>query len=119
MAESDKPQRPDRLHARTSERVEGMSDEARAEIARNIAGRRAVVVEPRFGRGAEAAEAELAAEAARIRADLSRTERRLDRLERAATGSRYQMGTGSGPAGRYARLLTRAERLERRLRALR
>ena len=118
MADSD-TSRPDRLHARTSERVDRMSDEARAEIARNFAAKRAIVAEPRFGRGAEAAEAELAAEVARVRADLQRTERRLDRLERASSGGRYQLSTGGMPSGRYARLLTRAERLERRLRALR
>jgi hypothetical protein len=116
---SDQPEQPDRQHVRTSERVERMSDEARAEIARTIAAGRGLVADPRFGRLAEAEEAALAEERARVKADLHRTERRLIRLARSGGGGRYQMGAGSGPKGRYARLLSRADRLERRLRSLR
>ena len=52
-------------------------------------------------------------------ADLHRTERRLYQLDRFTSRPRYAMTSAGGPTGRYARLLSRANRLERKLRALR
>ena len=105
-----------------------MSEEARAELARNLAGRRDVLPDESGRRSVTsytathgiADDPEAAAEAVRIAADLQRTERRMYRLERSMSRSRYQMGDGSGsPTGRYARLQRRADRLERKLRRLR
>jgi hypothetical protein len=125
--------RPDdsdrRLYAHTSDRVDEMSEEARAELARNLAGRKASVPDPRLrgpiaipytgsGRVSAAEEEEIAAEVERLSADLHRTERRLHQIERASTSSRYQMGEGGTPSTRYTRLERRARRLERQLRSL-
>jgi hypothetical protein len=126
--------RPDdnarRLYARTSDRVDQMSEEARAELARNLAGRKDAGVPDERVRGpiaipysgsarvSAAEEEEAAAEVARLSADLHRTERRLHQIERATTSSRYQMGEGGTPSARYVRLERRARRLERKLRGL-
>ena len=125
--------RPDdnarRLYARTSDRVDQMSEEARAELARNLAGRKEAVPDAALrgpiaipytgsGRVSAAEEEEIAAEVARLSADLHRTERRLHQIERATTSSRYQMGEGGTPSARYVRLERRARRLERKLRGL-
>jgi hypothetical protein len=128
MDEKHKRQGPI-VSARTSDRVAEMSDELRADIARDLAGRRDTVPDQpvrrrlttpyEAGRRADTADAEVEAPAARIAADLHRTERRLYQLERGSTSSRYQMHEGGPPSGRYARLLRRAEQLERQLRALR
>jgi hypothetical protein len=103
-------------------RVERMSDTEREDVARKLAGRRDVAparsILPSPHGLDSAGEAARAEEAARITAELRRTERRLDRLDRFSTKSRYQMGSGSAPAGRYARLERHAERLERKLRSL-
>lgn len=121
---------PGRVSARTSDRVAQMSDEARAELARNIAERRAAGadVPERKATGTAAnpvrriaavPEPEAAAAAVRIAADLKRTERRIHQIERSFGSSRYQMAEGGPPSGRYARLVRRANQLERQLRALR
>ena len=118
----DNDRQPDNLGAHR--RVERMSDTEREDVARKLAGRRDIgpvtAIRPRtspWGND-EAAEAARAEEAARVTAELRRTERRLDRLDRFSTKSRYQMGGGSAPSGRYARLERHAERLERKLRSL-
>jgi hypothetical protein len=121
------------LHRGTSNRIDGLSTEERAALHREFAGKRT----PDSGSGSarrrltpagfpmdplakpSREEEELAAEAARVAADLHRTQRQLDRIERSSTRSRYVMSTGGAPHGRYARLLSRADRLERRLRKLR
>jgi hypothetical protein len=124
------PDGPGKVSARTSDRVARMSDEARAELARNIAERRAAggdvperkaTVSPLkpARRGATVPEPEADAAAVRIAADLQRTERRIQQIERSFSSSRYQMAEGGPPSGRYARLLRRANRLERQLRTLR
>ena len=126
--------RPDdnarRLYARTSDRVDEMSEEARAELARNLAGRnggsvpdagiRGPISVPYSGSGrvSAAEEEQIAAEVARLSADLHRTERRLHQIERASTSSHYQLGEGGAPSPRYVRLERRARRLERQLRGL-
>ena len=117
-----------RLHDRTTARIDGMSDEERAELHRDLSGRKPTVPDeglrrvatPNYGvlRTAEE-EAEVAAKVARLQADLHRTNRRLHQIERSTTSSRYQLGEGPPPSGRHARLLSRAKRLERQLRALR
>ena len=117
-----------RLHDRTTARIDGMSDQERAELHRDLSGRGAIVPDaglrrvatPNYGvlRTAEE-EAEVAAKVARLQADLHRTNRRLHQIERSMTSSRYPLGEGPPPSGRHARLLSRAKRLERQLRALR
>jgi hypothetical protein len=122
------------ISRQTIDRVDGLTDEARAELARSFADKelgpdlgggkerrgRSPLAFPFSGRTGESAEeAEREEAIARVTADLHRTNRRLDRIERTSTGSRYQMGRASAPSGRYARLLTRADRLERELRKLR
>lgn len=126
---------PTRISRQTIDHVDGLSEEARAELARNFAGprtpgpdlgggkaraRRGPIAIPYSGRGGVLSEEEAEREEAiaRVSADLSRTNRRLDRIERASSGSRYQLGPASAPSGRYARLLSRADRLERQLRSL-
>lgn len=105
-----------------------MSEKAREELARNLAGSKSFVreVPPRKAVRIRQTPAELAAQDAeaaaavlRLTAELQKTERRLDRLDRSFTHSRYQTGGASLPTGRHARLLSRASRLERQLRALR
>ena len=116
------PSQPGQVTARTSKRVAGMSEKERAEIARKLAGRRDAVGDPRQRRHAaetEACEAARAEASVRVATELQRTERRLDRIERYATKSRYQKGGSGPPSGRYARLLRRADRLERQLNSLR
>jgi hypothetical protein len=123
----------DQIARRTIDRVDGLSDETRAELARSFAdkqlgpdlgggkerGGRSPITLPFPGRGQTPEEAELEEAIARVSADLHRTNRRLHRIERANTGGRYQVGSASAPSGRYARLLGRADRLERELRSLR
>lgn len=128
LAEDDltRPPQDVRVSARTGARVAGMSEEERAEIARKLAGRGKRVDEaaPRQAARAlagppPAVNEDASAAVLRLTAELNRTERRLDRMERAATGGRYQIGGDGAPSGRYARLLSRADRLERQLRSLR
>ena len=99
-----------------------MSDEERAELARKIAGHPGYIApdpqireERRDKRRTEDPAA--LAEIARLTAELHRTERRMDRIDRMNAPSRYQVGSGA-PSGRYARLESRARRLERQLRSL-
>jgi hypothetical protein len=119
MARDDNS-KPDNLGAHR--RVERMSETEREDVARKLAGRRDVASIPAIRHSSQAldpaGEAARAEEAARITAELRRTERRLDRLDRFSTKSRYQMGEGGSPGGRYARLERHAERLERKLRQL-
>ena len=129
--DDDKLARPTplgRVSARTSERVDAMSDQARAELARNIAERkgavhdgssRRVLTPPSKGGRSAAEEEEVAAAVLRLTTELHRTERRLYRLERTFAHGRYQTGSASPPTGRHARLLSRASQLERELRSLR
>jgi hypothetical protein len=128
--ESTRPRNLASVSAGTSDRVAGMSDEERAELARKMAAEQRavpdastqspVVLPYRPSRRAqEALDEETEVAIVRVGADLHRTERRLQQLDRKSSRSRYQMTTGSGPTGRYARLLRRADRLERQLRALR
>lgn len=123
-----RPAETTRVSARTSERVAKMSDDKRAELARDLAGRTNTVSDARIRRAASiphepgrqgTENADAAAAAVRLAADLRGTERRLDRLERSFTPSRYQTTRGGAPTGRYARLLRRADQIERQLRALR
>jgi hypothetical protein len=119
----------ERVSPHTSDRVDTMSDEARAELARSFADKKRGVTDEGFrkavttpyesaGRAHELDE-ETAAEVVRLTAELNRTNRRLDRMERGVSHGRYQTGSAAPPNGRYARLLSRVERLERELRALR
>jgi hypothetical protein len=122
------PTRPDLISGRTSDRVAEMSDEARAELARRLAGRAAEFPGGPSRKGviypdrqpSPPAEAPDAADAtaARLAAELHATERRLDRIENSMTHARYQHGPGT-PDGRYIRLASRARRLERQLRRIR
>jgi hypothetical protein len=112
-----RPLQPGRLDARTSGRIDRMTEDEREELARALAGRSGVVAKPK--RGAPAGEEEIALEAARLTAELRRTERRLDRFSRTFSSGRYQTGGASAPNGRHARLLSRADRLARELRSLR
>jgi hypothetical protein len=105
-----------------------MSDAERAALARELTRRkgllpeapaRPVVRTPDARPSAKPPDHGRAEAAARLTAELRTTERHLDRLERAATASRYGGGTSALGAGRYARLLSRADRLERQLRNLR
>ena len=121
----------DRVYKGTNERVDQMSEEARAELARNLAGRhgetvpdaglrrRPALTPPYAITHGSLEEAEIAEQVVRLQADLHRTGRRLYNIERSLTKSRYQMGDGGRPTGRYARLLRRQSRLERQLRSLR
>jgi hypothetical protein len=115
--EFKRPADQSRLTARTSERVAGMTDDERADLARALARRKAVPRAVPPTRLTEPQQAERARAAARLTVELQKTERSIVRLERTITRSRYQVGT-SAPTGRYARLLRRADRLERQLRAL-
>jgi hypothetical protein len=118
----------------TDDRISSMSEEMRALIAREFAGggadagtgspeapgsRGAAGTPGRPVRPGTAADEQEAAEAAaRLAAEIHRTERRIDRIERSSSGGRYQGASTGGPSGRYARLLSRSARLERRRRAL-
>jgi hypothetical protein len=122
------PTHGDLESARVSERVAAMSDAERAALARRLAGR------PQTGAAAPSAGAfkrpvrrppaetpddGRAKAAARLTVELRRTQGHLARVERAISPSRFGGGTSSSAAVRYDRLLRRAERLERQLRALR
>jgi hypothetical protein len=121
------PTPEDRVSARTSKRVAEMSDAERADLARELARRKRLLPEapvrrfvetPRVPRPAKKPDDERAEAVARLTVELHKTERRLDRLERSVTATRYG-GTSAPAAARYAQLLSRADRLERQLRALR
>jgi hypothetical protein len=120
-----KPPEPDRLYGHTTDRVADMTDEARVELHRKLAGRTAGVTDTPYGRSENPHDplvrrpenADPAAIALRLEAELHRVERRLDRLDRSVSHSRYQTGSAQ-PSGRYARLVSRARRLERQLRAV-
>ena len=118
----------DRVDARTTERVDRMSEKERVELARELARRRKAVAAPAPPptKPAKVRDApvrpsapKVAApdEVAQIEAELRTTERRLARLERLPSSARF--GGGSEPSTRYLRALTRAEHLERKLRGLR
>lgn len=105
-----------------------MSDEERAELARRLAERKAAGPQgpvrkatklPRVPVRPDEPDPGVAAAVARLTAELRRTERRLDRLERTVTHNRYQSGGPGLPYGLHLRLLTRADRLERELDNLR
>src|SRR5829696_1008354 len=105
-------EQPQDIAARTTKRVGQMSEAERGDVARKLAGRRDIVADPVYrhpGPQADADEAARAEAAARVEAELHRTERRLWRLERTSTKSRYQMSSGGPPSGRYARLISRAD----------
>src|SRR5829696_8533678 len=100
--ELTRAERAARVSALTSERVERMAEAARTDLARELAER------PKTGPGASrrrvaplpftptrraSVGAETAA-AARVAAELRRTERRLDRLERSMSHGRFQTGGG-------------------------
>jgi hypothetical protein len=120
----------DRVDARTSKRVAEMTDAERTALARELARRKAALHEParpvikrpdvRPPAPAEPTQEEEHEQAvARVTEELRKTQRHLDRLERSYAPSRYG-GSGAYPGGgRYQRLLSRADRLERELRALR
>jgi hypothetical protein len=122
------PTPEERVSARTLKRVAEMSDAEREALARELARRKGALPEapvrsaattPHVRPSTTTPEDERAKAAARLTAALRNTQRHLDRLERSSTPSRYG-GAASAPAsGRYARLLSRADRLERQLRALR
>jgi hypothetical protein len=118
-----------RLSAATSDRVAEMTDEERVALARTLAGRRKAVADRGFRqsggfpyhpglRPRTEPDQEQEAAIVRLTAELHKTERRIDQLERGFRRSRYQMNGGGGPDRRYLRLLRRADRLERQLRAL-
>jgi hypothetical protein len=120
----DDERTPDGLHeltGRTSDRVRDMSDEERVDLHRKISGHPGYYIpEPAHeesSRRKGPQDPAAAAEIARLTTELRRTERRMDRLERLNTPSRYQLGGGT-PSARYMRLESRARRLERQLRAL-
>ena len=132
MANDDyrRPAPEDRVTARTSKRVAELSEAERQELAREFARRKQALVDtpdrpavdsprpaeqaPEAPRKPEAGRAEAAA---RVAAELRSTQRHLDRIERSVQPGRYG---GSAPtSARYDRLMSRAERLERQLRALR
>ena len=117
----------ERLTAATSDRVAEMTEEERADLARILAGRRDGVPDVGFRRRQKLHDAAVhpygqpaADEAAvvRLTAELHKTERRIDQIERGFRRSRYQMNGGGGPDRRYLRLLRRADRWERMLRSL-
>jgi hypothetical protein len=108
----------DRTERHLSDAVDNMSAEARVELARDIAGREVFRPNP-VRRPSEGPDPATEALAVRVAAELHQTERRLDRIERSLSRGRYQTGSGGAPSGRYARLLRRADRLERQLRSLR
>ena len=128
---NDHYKRPDdqhRVSARTSKRVAEMSDAERAALARELARRpgalpdaavRPAVRTPDARPSAKTPNEAGAEAAARLTAELRKTHRQLDRLERSFAPSRYGGGTSGPDSGRYAHLLSRADRLERQLRKLR
>jgi hypothetical protein len=117
-----------RVSARTSKRVAEMSDAERETLARELARRkgalpeapvRRAVAKPDVRPPAKKADDGRAEATARLTAALRNTHRHLDRLERSFSPGRYGAGTSAPSSARYARLLSRADRLERQLRALR
>jgi hypothetical protein len=125
--EQTPPAKPDRIYDRTTDRVAGMSDEARVALHRKIHGGKETVPDKGFGTptdlqygyGRPAGDApDPSAEVIRLEAELHRTERRIERIERGHTRERFQATSYTAPHGRYARLLSRADRLERQLREL-
>ena len=123
------PMPEDRVSARTSKRVAEMGDSERNALARELARRKAALLDPPIRPvvrrpdvrtpPAQAPDEEREQEVARVTEELRKTQRHLDRLDRSFTPSRYG-GAGAYPGGaRYARLLSRADRLERELRSLR
>jgi hypothetical protein len=109
---------PHRLTDLAGDRAREMSDAERVDLARKIAGHPGYFFpEERDDERAGHLDPATAAEIARLTAELRRTERRMDRLERLNAPSRYQVGSGT-PSARYMRLESRARRLERQLRAL-
>src|SRR4051794_32018492 len=112
---------PHRLADLAGDRVRVMSDEERVDLARKLAGHPGYFFpeedEHERGGGKGQLDPATAAEIARLTAELRRTDRRMDRLERLTAPSRYQVGSGT-PSARYMRLESRARRLERQLRAL-
>jgi hypothetical protein len=122
-----RPPDMDRVDARTTARVDRMTEAERKALARELARRKragADIVPPTTPKveapaSPRAPTAPDPAEAAIIEAELRATERRIDRLERLATRSRYQGGGAEMPGGRYDRLISRANRLERKRRGLR
>jgi hypothetical protein len=128
---SDEYKRPapeDRASARVTRDVAKMSDDERTALAREFARRRGTTPEAPARRAVEKRDPvppgtppdeERAEAAARLKAELRSTERHLDRLERAVTAGRHGGGASAPAPGRYDRLLRRADRLERQLRALR
>jgi hypothetical protein len=118
---------PGRVHARTSKRVSEMSEAERVELARELARRRGALPDPRFKKAAEPGVAPAPAvgtgpeheAVVRLTAELRATERSLDRLERSVAPARYSGGSAPELGVRYERLLSRAERIERKLRGLR
>jgi hypothetical protein len=122
------PSPENRVSARTRKRVAEMSDVERIALARELARRKGALLEapvrrtvatPDVRPSAKKADDEQAEATARLTAALRNTQRHLDRLERSFTPSRYGGGTSAPASARYARLLRRADRLERQLRELR
>ena len=114
---------PTKVDARTSARVDRMSEVERIELARELARRRrkfAPAQDPAPPKPTDvpATTAPVvgpdAGTMARLEAELRATERRLDRLDRIPSSSRY--GGSAMHSSRYDRLASRAERLERKLR---
>jgi hypothetical protein len=122
------PEAQDRVSARTSKRVAEMNDAERAALARELARRTRAAPEARVRPAVRAPDARPSAKtpnngraeaAARLTAELRKTERHLDRVERASSPSRYGGGSSLPASARSARLLSPADRLERQLRKLR
>ena len=109
--ELETPARFGRVDAHTSRHIAGLSDDERNDIARALAGGDATP--------APDAVPDPDAAALRLQLELHRAERRIDRLERLFSFSRYGTGSGGPPPGPYARLISRVDRLERELRSLR
>ena len=107
------------LHQETTDRVDSMTDEARVDLHRDLAGWKKAFPNatpaPAPDAKTVATDEEIAAAVARVAAELRRTHRQVDRLERLMM-RRYG---SSAPYGRHARLLSRIERLERLERGLR
>ena len=87
--EQTPPAKPDRIYDRTTDRVAGMSDEARAALHRKIHGGKETVPDKGFrtptglqyGPGRPAGDTpDPSAEVIRLEAELHRTERRIERI---------------------------------------
>ncbi len=103
------------LHIKTTDRVGEMSDEARVDLHREIAGRKLTYADTPARRTDVAQDPN--AEIVRLTAELHSIDRRLDRLERQTPSERFRSGAG-WPGSRYIRLVSRARRIERQLREL-